>query len=164
MSENRLNKIVNQLRRECAPINTESCNNEFIVRELVESDFDKAFISLLSQLTKTGGITREMYLKAFKDKSPKKMIFVIEDKGKIIASAAVIIDQKFTRNCQCVGHIEDVVTDLTYRGKGLGKTIIQACINYCKKVNCYKVILDCEAKNIPFYNKCGFKINGMYYI
>jgi glucosamine-phosphate N-acetyltransferase len=27
-----------------------------------------------------------------------------------------------------------------------------------KTVGCYKVILDCSEKNVPFYEKCGFTV------
>jgi glucosamine-phosphate N-acetyltransferase len=30
-------------------------------------------------------------------------------------------------------------------------------LDFAKKKNCYKVILDCSEKNIPFYKKIGFK-------
>ena len=40
--------------------------------------------------------------------------------------------------------------------------------NYCQEQNCYKIILDCEDKLIPYYEKFGFKkkANSMqlYYI
>lgn len=39
---------------------------------------------------------------------------------------------------------------------------------YCNENNCYKIILDCEDKLIPFYERFGFKkkANSMqlYYI
>ena len=45
-------------------------------------------------------------------------------KQLIIACITVLIEQKFTHQCSRVGHIEDVVTDNNYRGKGLGKLIV----------------------------------------
>ena len=39
---------------------------------------------------------------------------------------------------------------------GIGKAMVNQCIKYAQAEGCYKVILDCNEKNIPFYVKCGF--------
>jgi len=74
----------------------------------------------------------------------------------IIGSATILIETKIIHNFGKVAHIEDVIVDNNYRGKGLGKMLINTCINYAKDHNCYKIILNCNDKNIPFYEKCGF--------
>jgi hypothetical protein len=38
----------------------------------------------------------------------------------------------------------------------LGKLIIEALTFIGKRTGCYKIILDCSDKNVPFYQKCGF--------
>ena len=55
-----------------------------------------------------------------------------------------------------MGHIEDIVTHTDYRGLNLGKLVIETLKYIGKQVGCYKIILDCSEKNIPFYKKCGF--------
>ena len=74
----------------------------------------------------------------------------------IIGSATILIETKIIHNFGKVAHIEDVIVDNNYRGKGLGKMLINKCINYAKDHDCYKIILNCSDKNIPFYEKCGF--------
>lgn len=54
------------------------------------------------------------------------------------------------------GHIEDIVVSQSYRGKGLGKELINKLIQNAKKEGCYKVTLSCEKSNIGFYEKIGF--------
>ena len=60
------------------------------------------------------------------------------------------------------------MVDSTYRGKNLGKRyfgtilsiyfrVIDQLVHIGKQVGCYKVILDCAEKNVPFYEKCNFK-------
>ena len=66
------------------------------------------------------------------------------------------IETKIIHNFGKVAHIEDVIVDNTYRGKGLGKMLVQKCIDYAQKLDCYKIILNCSDENIPFYEKCGF--------
>lgn len=77
------------------------------------------------------------------------------DKQKIIATATLVVELKFIRNCGKCGHIEDVVVDETYRGLRLGLRVVEALIEAAKDFGCYKVILDCSESNAPFYEKCG---------
>jgi glucosamine-phosphate N-acetyltransferase len=77
------------------------------------------------------------------------------DKRKIIATATLLIELKFIRNCSKCGHIEDVVVDSSYRGLRLGLRVVEALITAAKDSGCYKVILDCSENNAPFYEKCG---------
>eukprot|EP00483_Globobulimina_turgida_P004048 UN04056 len=93
--------------------------------------------------------------------NPLPSTFVIQDKSKklIIATITPPIEQKFSHNCSRVGHIEDVVTDSNYRGKGLGKLITNYAVNYAKQNGCYKVILDCVDRTVGFYERCGFQKN-----
>ncbi len=86
-------------------------------------------------------------------------IVIIEDtvKGKVIGSGTVFVEKKFIHNCANVGHIEDIVVNSEYRGKSLGLRLINVLTQLGKASGCYKVILDCSDKNIPFYEKCGYK-------
>lgn len=85
-------------------------------------------------------------------------IFVaITQESKIVATAKVIIEQKLTRNGGYVGHIEDVVTRKGYEGQGIQTKIMKTAIHHAKEKGCYKVILNCSQKNIPYYERFGFK-------
>lgn len=83
---------------------------------------------------------------------------VIEDTDKnvIVGSATLLIEQKFIRSCGLCGHIEDVVVDSQQRGNNLGKLLIDALKELAIQKKCYKIILDCNEQNVPFYEKCGF--------
>ena len=134
---------------------------KFVPRKLEPSDFDKGYLELLGQLTDVGNVSRSAFnvaLAAMKA-NPLQSTFVIEDasKQRIIGCITMLIEQKFAHNCSRVGHIEDVVTDSRYRGQGLGKLIVEHAVNFAKQNGCYKVILDCSEKNVPFYGRCGFK-------
>eukprot|EP00483_Globobulimina_turgida_P000494 UN00494 len=142
---------------------------KFSVRKLEQSDYDKGHVVLLGQLAEMGDVSRINYNVAFDTMkaNPLQATFVIEDtlKKLIIGTITLIIEQKFAHSCSRVGHIEDVVTDSNYRGKGLGKLITNYAVNYAKQNGCYKVILDCTDKNVRFYERCGFekKENQMSY-
>ena len=90
-------------------------------------------------------------------------IIVIEDvrRERIIGAGSLIIERKFIRDLGLAGHIEDIVVDKSYRGKQLGKRIIELLKSIAHVNGCYKVILDCADYNVPFYNKCGFFVKGV---
>ena len=76
---------------------------------------------------------------------------------KIVLSGTLLIEKKMIHNGGLVGHIEDIVVDQNYRNHGLGKSLIRQLVESGRRLNCYKVILDCSDKVIGFYEKCGLK-------
>ena len=132
---------------------------EYTIREIDIKDYYKGYIELLSELTNTPKFDFERWEKQInliKDNNYHN-IFVIEDDGKIIASITIIIELKIIRNLKNVCHIEDIVVSENYRGKGLGKQIIEYCKDYSKQKNCYKIILNCSNTLLNFYEKIGFR-------
>ncbi len=147
------------------------------LRHLERGDFSKSYLELLSQLTTVDRSMSEAELQRHFDElfpdrrrpgllsclaprsnlSSPYAIFVIEDTSKhaIVATATLFVEKKFIRGCASCGHIEDVVVDGGYRGKQLGKRVIERCIEEAKLRGCYKVILDCSEENAAFYAKCG---------
>jgi glucosamine-phosphate N-acetyltransferase len=75
----------------------------------------------------------------------------------IAACGTVFVERKFVHANGLVGHIEDIVVNEKYRKLKFGKIIIEQLKVIGKTKGCYKIILDCEEKNIKFYEKCGFK-------
>lgn len=52
-----------------------------------------------------------------------------------------------------MGHIEDIVIRKEYRGRNLGKRLIDLLKQIANVNTCYKVILDCGEHNVGFYEK-----------
>eukprot|EP00698_Gefionella_okellyi_P003217 TRINITY_DN13002_c0_g1_i1.p1 TRINITY_DN13002_c0_g1~~TRINITY_DN13002_c0_g1_i1.p1 ORF type:complete len:159 (+),score=7.02 TRINITY_DN13002_c0_g1_i1:188-664(+) len=137
-------------------------NQRFVTRSLEVGDFRKGFATLLGQLTTIEGITETRFLVRFHElqaEQGRTFVRVIEDteSGKLVASATLVLEKKFIHNNGIIGHIEDVVVDTSYRGHNLGLRVIQDLIRVGQAAGCYKIILDCSEKNVPFYEKCGFK-------
>jgi len=134
--------------------------DEYTAREIQVDDYERGYLSLLSQLTTVGNISRREFKEQL-DRMPKDTyrIVVIEHPitHKIVAAATVFVEKKFVHQCGSVGHIEDVVVDENIRGKYLGIKVIEACKQFAEQQGCYKTILDCSEKNVPFYERCGFK-------
>ena len=132
--------------------------SDYIISKLEPKDYYCGFLELLEQLTVVGvdKITYPDFLYQLNQMKSKE-VFVIRNNGKVIATSSIFIEHKFIHNLSSVGHIEDVVIDKSYRGKGLGKVIVDYCVDYAKNNGCYKVILSSDKKNTEFYKICGFK-------
>jgi len=137
----------------------------FVWRPLRIDDYDKGFCGLLGQLTEVGGLTKEGFEARWREMAqanstlgPTYHVVVCEDVSnkKLVASGTIFIERKFTRTAGLCGHIEDIVVDKSVRGKNLGLKLIKILTSIGAHMKCYKVILDCEEKNVAFYEKCGF--------
>jgi glucosamine-phosphate N-acetyltransferase len=119
------------------------------------------FIETLSHLTTVGNMTRMQFTDRFefmRKSAFHYFVVVIEDlaTGRIAASGTLVLERKFIHEGGLVGHIEDIVSNSAYRGKNLGRAVIEALKSIGAVVGCYKIILDCSDKNVPFYQKLGF--------
>ena len=90
--------------------------------------------------------------------NPNTICLVAEIDNVIIGVASLHIIEKLTRK---MGLIEDVAVDLKYRGKGIGKKLIQKLIVESKKQGCDKTVLNSTENNVPFYEKIGFTVNEL---
>ena len=87
-------------------------------------------------------------------------IAVYELDNRLVGTATLIIQLNLTHDGRPYGHIENVVTDEKYRGKGVGKGLMDFLIKEAKERGCYKLVLDCAKDKIPFYEKRGFDAKG----
>jgi glucosamine-phosphate N-acetyltransferase len=145
----------------------------YTIRPIVSSDYTNNYLSLLEQDFSINPNTISLYdfTSCVNNLHDYHQIFVIAtelpkeeaDIGDninnvqtIVGSVTIFIETKIIHNFGKVAHIEDVIVDNTYRGKGLGQILVRKCIDYAQIHNCYKIILNCSDENIPFYEKCGF--------
>ncbi|KAI8112596.1 hypothetical protein M9434_003917 [Picochlorum sp. BPE23] len=137
-------------------------DESLVIRLLDKDDYSKGYLTLLSQLTTVGEYSKEQFQQRWEEinaRSDTYRIYVIEDTAKntIIGTATLLVELKFIRGCNSCGHIEDVVVDSSYRGKQLGKRLIDRLREDAKEMKCYKIILDCSESNQAFYEKCGLQ-------
>lgn len=87
---------------------------------------------------------------------------LVEDKtGEIAATGNIILERKLIHECALCGHIEDIAVSSNHQGKKLGKLLIEKLTQIGIDSGCYKIILDCDKKNAPFYEKCGYSNAGI---
>ncbi|GMR36450.1 hypothetical protein PMAYCL1PPCAC_06645, partial [Pristionchus mayeri] len=167
---------------ECAPITPTSKGSSFLfdpleltdeivggvpnglrVRPLHIDDFDKGFLSVLSQLTSVGEMDRsgwEWRFRSMQRTTPSTyFVCVVEDldSTRVVGAATLVLEWKFIHSAGSRGRVEDVVVDESMRGKKLGVLLNDVLVRLAKKKGVYKVSLECKDKLIPFYEQFGYK-------
>ena len=135
-----------------------------MIRELEKEDYHKGYFDLLAQLTKVGdNHTEEEFAEQVEIINQNKFhkIFVIECNDRIVGTLTCLVEPKFIRNMKGVCHIEDVVIDSQYRGKGFAGLLLRHAKQFVIRNNCYKIILDCSEDYLSFYEKNGYKRVGI---
>ena len=133
--------------------------SELIIRKIIESDLENGFLESLDNLRQTSNLEQNSVKNILKKilENENHIIHVAELNGKIVGSTTLLIEQKFIHEGGFVGHIEDVVVNKEFEGHGIGMKLVLSLLDVAKEKKCYKTILNCEDKLIPFYEKIGFK-------
>ena len=133
--------------------------SELIIRKIIESDLENGFLESLDNLRQASNLeynSAKSILKGILE-NENHIVHVAELDGKIIGTTTLLIEQKFIHEGGLVGHIEDVVVKKGFEGQRIGMKLVLSLLDIAKERKCYKTILNCENKLIPFYEKIGFK-------
>ena len=140
-------------------------NNTILIEKIVNS-----YIKLINQLSNTAINKPSEFIKNLNLINNSGIIYIAfindvnSDEFKIIASGTCYIEPKIIHNFKNVGHIEDIVVDIDFRGKGIIHNILTYLKNYAKNNNCYKIILDCHESLVKVYSKSEFELKGVQMI
>lgn len=146
--------------------------SKYTIRNLHDTDYSTNYLQLLGQdfAINSNTITYTDFAEYVSKLHNSHQVFVIENdnndadikstNSQIIGSSTIFIETKIIHNFGRVAHIEDVIVHNEYRGHGLGKLLLDKCIEIAKLEGCYKIILDCSDNNCKFYEKCGFMKKG----
>lgn len=121
------------------------------------TDFARGFREVLSALSPVT-LPDEHAMVIFRKRlrSGVKTYVAVNDE-RVIGTASLLLETKFIHNGGCVGHVEDVAVDPQFQGQGIGQALIQHLVDVCRQEHCYKLILDCNPKLVPWYAKLGFR-------
>lgn len=138
-------------------------------RPLQRGDYDKGYLSLLSQLTHVGEYSREVYeaqFDAMRAAPGCHYVLVVEDtaQGRVVCNGSLIVERKFIHKCALRGRIEDIVVDQGYRKLRLGSFVVELLTALSRELGCYKVTLDCKPEVAGFYERCGYVNEGQLYL
>lgn len=105
------------------------------------------------------GVPIKEEIDVFDDVNHKKsMHIIVTDKGQVVGTLRVINRTDYAK-------IGRVAVKKEFRGKGIGKKMVDFAIDECLKENLFNVrnkyfYLESQVDAIPFYEKLGFKAYG----
>lgn len=150
------------------PISPSQPGEGLVLRPLCTTDLKRGFYKVLSQLTLAGDVTQEQFIKKFEHmkKTGDYYVVVVEDTGlkQIVATATLITEHKFIHSCSKRGRVEEVVVSDVCRGKQLGKLLVSTLTLLSRKLECYKITLECAPNNVAFYQKFGYDPSSESYM
>lgn len=132
-----------------------------MIREITQNDFN-GLLTLYMQLhdnsmpDQTDEILN-LWNRIVNDKDHH--IIVAEENGQIVSSCVCVIISNLTHNQQPYAFIENVITDVNYRNKGLATQCLDFAKEIAVKENCYKLMLLTGSKKestLNFYRKAGY--------
>lgn len=132
-----------------------------LLREIEREDLNTSYLELLNELSPSShkvNFDKEWFTFNSND---DHYILVVSHHSRIVGTASLLLERKL--DGRIAGHIEDVIVSRPQRSAGLGRMLINGLIEIAKREQCYKIVLNCSDKNIPFYSKFGFfySDNGM---
>lgn len=83
--------------------------------------------------------------------------YVLESKGKLVASATMLVETKFFREGSKAAHLIDLTFHPNYQGSQLNSMFITSLKAEAIAKGCYKIILNCSEDLIPFFESQGFE-------
>ena len=127
------------------------------IRELAKSDYNQVIELWTKSLSNK--FDNEINTEHISD--PSSITLVSVDNNTITGVASLYIIKKLTRT---LGLIEDVAVNENYRGKGIGKKLVEKLIGIATDKKCDKTVLNSSEQNSEFYKKIGFEINEIQMI
>ena len=127
------------------------------IRELAKSDYNQ----VIELWTKSLSNKFDNEINTDHVSDPSSITLVSVDNNTITGVASLYIIKKLTRT---LGLIEDVAVNENYRGKGIGKKLVEKLIRLAADKKCDKTVLNSSEQNSEFYKKIGFEINEIQMI
>ena len=118
-------------------------------------------LALLRQLNPNDPEASEVERNVFEEiiDSRNLDLIVADSEGKLVGTCYLNIIPNVTAGGRPYAVIENVVTDLAHRNKGIGKSVLNWAIERAWKRECYKVMLmsgSADKSVHAFYKSCGF--------
>lgn len=143
----------------------------YSIRRIRKEDYE-GVVETLKVLTVVGDLPRSrfeeivdhwdsVYLNGSTTRQYNPHVIVEDSTGHIAATGNLIIEQKLIHEGGLCGHIEDIAVSKSHQGKHLGRLLIDKLTELGLQAGCYKIILDCDAQNVAFYEKCGYHKAGI---
>ncbi len=139
------------------------------IRKATRKDADE-ILNLLYQLQRPkpkssaeNTAFREQIFKYLSERDKKIMVF--EQDSKIIGLVSIILLPRLNRT-KLELYIPELVVSKDSRGLGVGRSLVESCINMAKKRNCFRIRLESGNQRRGahlFYKKIGFEQSALSY-
>ena len=96
----------------------------------------------------------------------KVLIFIIMIEGVVTGTVSLHLGHFSTWNNNFYGHLEDLIVDPAYRGRGLAEKLLRQAIDAARENNLSRVELNALNDNEAarkLYEKLGFTTNSVVY-
>lgn len=130
---------------------------ELQIAELDDADLAAGFLESLASLSQVGLTPEEAISVARARRKQGITTYVARLDGRVVGTAALVVERKFIHRGGKVGHIEDVAVHREFQKRGIGTQLVAHATEEARKLGCYKVILDCFDRLAPFYARLGYK-------
>jgi glucosamine-phosphate N-acetyltransferase len=129
---------------------------EPVIREMTGPDLAHGFLESLTALAKVN-LSFEEAAEVFRARLRAGVRTYVACVGDhVIGTASLIIEQKFIHKGGKVGHIEDVAVHPECHHLRVGSALVRHATQQARKLGCYKVILNCFERLVPFYEGLGY--------
>jgi glucosamine-phosphate N-acetyltransferase len=130
---------------------------EPVIREIIGPDLAHGFLESLAALAEVNLTFEEAaeVLRARMRAGIRTYVAYVGD--RVVGTASLVIEQKFIHKGGKIGHIEDVAVHPNSRQLRVGSALVRHATQQARKLGCYKVILSCYERLVPFYEGLGFR-------
>jgi GNAT superfamily N-acetyltransferase len=99
---------------------------------------------------------------------PGVTLFIAEEpSGAVVGTVTLVVVPNLTHNTQPWAQVENMVTDESVRGSGVGRALIEECLRVARGAGCYKVQLQSGNQRATpendahgFYSHLGFEASS----
>jgi GNAT superfamily N-acetyltransferase len=158
----------NKLRKECL-LSLEELQDSVLIREASEEDLP-AILALYAQLGMDDGtvLSGDDAKKIFTRMKnyPDYTLYVAVSGTTVVGSFALLIMDNLGHKGAPSGVVEDVIVHQDWRGRGIGRTMMEKAMSSCAAKGCYKISLTSNKLRHNahvFYKVLGFDVHGFSY-
>ena len=130
---------------------------EHTVKPLVVADYDRGFFELLSHLSPSPKPSREEFT-ARLPFIPYTFVLHTANGKKIVASARLHVQHRWSYGLTAAAQLEDVVVDPDYRGRGLAAIMIKKIEEVAQKMGCYKITCTANDMRRSMYEHLQYRV------
>jgi glucosamine-phosphate N-acetyltransferase len=127
------------------------------IREMTGPDLGRGFLEALSALAEVG-LSADAAAEVLRARLRAGVrTYVAVDGERVVGTASLLVEPKFIHKGGKVGHVEDVAVHPDFRQHGVGGELARHVTEQARKLGCYKVILSCFERLVPFYERAGYR-------